>query len=315
MFDSRQVKMQSCVGFLASVAVILTAIGAFGPTGSGSGYWYGDRLYGGWVELCKSDMDHSCSTMTAAAAVAVLAFLFTLMGCITCFTPNYDNCRHARIRLIAFLLGAFWAGLSLILYPAANLDDYPFVENVAWPCDFVAFWLLSLLSALLRTHAKKSREPPPSRPIPQLSAPPPETESVEMAVMPVSLLPNMPPSQALAPAPMLLLPPGWEQGTDAQGQIYFLDHNSGTTTWTDPRLAPARYDSGPSAVAKGAVQNIPRLAAIPTASDDQIGELELAAIELSGFPAMPLCEVPNISWLSCSRVVLVFCRSCQAHSR
>ena len=198
MFDSRQVNMQSYVGFLGSVAVILTAIGAFGPTGSGSGYWSGDRLYGGWVEVCKSDMDLSCSTMTAAAAVAVLAFLFTLMGCITCFTPNYDNRQHARIRLLAFVLGAFWAVLSLILYPAANLDDYPFVENVAWPCDFVAFWLLGLLSALLRTHAKKSREPPPSWPIPQLSLSAPHPESVEMAVMPVSLLPNEPLGRALA---------------------------------------------------------------------------------------------------------------------
>jgi hypothetical protein len=93
-----------------------------------------------------------------------------------------------------------------------------------------------------------------AQPIPQMQmcAPAAAGQSVEMAVMPVSLslLPNEPPSQDLAPAPVLPLPPGWEQGTDAHGQIYFLDHNSGTTTWTDPRLAPARYDSGPSAATR-----------------------------------------------------------------
>jgi hypothetical protein len=105
-----------------------------------------------------------------------------------------------------------------------------------------------------------------AQPIPQMqmSAPAGAGQSVEMAVMPMSLHANKPLGHALA--------------------------------------------------AEGAVRNAPRLVATPTASDDQIGELELAAIELSGLPAMPLCEVPNISWLSCSCVVLVFCRSCEAHS-
>ncbi len=97
----------------------------------------------------------------------------------------------------------------------------------------------------------RSRNP---EPIPQMQmcAPAAAGQPVEMAVMPVSLslLPNEPPRHALAPALVLPLPPGWEQGTDAHGQIYFLDHNSGTTTWSDPRLAPARYDSGPSAATR-----------------------------------------------------------------
>lgn len=33
------------------------------------------------------------------------------------------------------------------------------------------------------------------------------------------------------------LPPGWEMGTDSQGRAFFIDHNTQTTTWTDPRLA------------------------------------------------------------------------------
>lgn len=31
------------------------------------------------------------------------------------------------------------------------------------------------------------------------------------------------------------LPSGWEQGKNAQGRIYFIDHNTRTTTWKDPR--------------------------------------------------------------------------------
>jgi len=31
------------------------------------------------------------------------------------------------------------------------------------------------------------------------------------------------------------LPKGWEKGTDARGKIYFIDHNTQTTTWRDPR--------------------------------------------------------------------------------
>ncbi len=84
-----------------------------------------------------------------------------------------------------------------------------------------------------------------AQPIPQMQmcAPAAAGQSVEMAVMPVSLLPNEPPIQALAPAPMLPLAPRWERGTDAHGEIHFLDHSSGTTTWTDPlatAVSPAK---------------------------------------------------------------------------
>ena len=30
------------------------------------------------------------------------------------------------------------------------------------------------------------------------------------------------------------LPQGWEQRVDANGKIYFVNHNDQTTTWTDP---------------------------------------------------------------------------------
>jgi LSD1 subclass zinc finger protein len=30
-------------------------------------------------------------------------------------------------------------------------------------------------------------------------------------------------------------PPGWEVRTGEDGRSYFIDHNTGTSTWTDPR--------------------------------------------------------------------------------
>jgi len=32
------------------------------------------------------------------------------------------------------------------------------------------------------------------------------------------------------------LPPGWEQGVTAEGDIYYINHNNKTTSWYDPRL-------------------------------------------------------------------------------
>ncbi|KAK1931649.1 RUN and FYVE domain-containing protein 1 [Phytophthora citrophthora] len=36
------------------------------------------------------------------------------------------------------------------------------------------------------------------------------------------------------------LPAGWEELIDGQGRVYFVDHNTRTTTWMDPRVAAAR---------------------------------------------------------------------------
>ncbi len=33
----------------------------------------------------------------------------------------------------------------------------------------------------------------------------------------------------------LPLPPGWEKGVDKYGRVYFIDHNTKTNTWNDPR--------------------------------------------------------------------------------
>ncbi|KAF0686614.1 Aste57867_21586 [Aphanomyces stellatus] len=37
------------------------------------------------------------------------------------------------------------------------------------------------------------------------------------------------------PPSSLPLPPGWEELRDAQGRVYFVDHSTRTTTWIDPR--------------------------------------------------------------------------------
>ncbi|RLN72756.1 hypothetical protein BBJ28_00006286 [Nothophytophthora sp. Chile5] len=45
------------------------------------------------------------------------------------------------------------------------------------------------------------------------------------------------------------LPPGWEELIDAEGRVYFVDHNTRTTTWMDPRVVAAasrRRTRGPS---------------------------------------------------------------------
>ena len=31
-----------------------------------------------------------------------------------------------------------------------------------------------------------------------------------------------------------VLPPGWEERVDSRGRVYYVDHNTRTTTWTPP---------------------------------------------------------------------------------
>uniref|UniRef100_A0A8R1IBF6 WW domain-containing protein n=1 Tax=Caenorhabditis japonica TaxID=281687 RepID=A0A8R1IBF6_CAEJA len=39
-----------------------------------------------------------------------------------------------------------------------------------------------------------------------------------------------------------LLPPNWETAYTENGDKYFIDHNTGTTTWDDPRELPAGWE-------------------------------------------------------------------------
>jgi hypothetical protein len=104
----------------------------------------------------------------------------------------------------------------------------------------IAAVVCSMLLACLCNYACHDEQPSPPM---QMAAPAAEAHSIEMDVMPASALPNEPQGRALASLQMQPLPPGWEQCTDTQGRVYFVDHNSATSTWADPRSAPCRSDS------------------------------------------------------------------------
>ena len=74
----------------------------------------------------------------------------------------------------------------------------------------------------------------PARPQPALvpSSPPTTTTPASTTLA----TPASPPTTASDPIP---LPHGWEERQTPDGRPYFVDHNSRTTTWLDPRLANA----------------------------------------------------------------------------
>lgn len=43
-------------------------------------------------------------------------------------------------------------------------------------------------------------------------------------------------SPASSPAPLGPLPEGWEQAATSDGEIYFINHQTRTTSWFDPRI-------------------------------------------------------------------------------
>ncbi len=56
-----------------------------------------------------------------------------------------------------------------------------------------------------------------------------------------------------AKAPSPLLPPGWEQRLDPKTQrLFYVNHNTRSTTWADPRLADDRLTPRPTAAAVAA---------------------------------------------------------------
>lgn len=53
------------------------------------------------------------------------------------------------------------------------------------------------------------------------------------------------------------LPSGWEQRITPEGRPYFVDHNTRTTTWVDPRRQQYIRTYGPSASQQGTIQQQP----------------------------------------------------------
>ena len=71
----------------------------------------------------------------------------------------------------------------------------------------------------------------PARPQPT-PAPSPTTTTASSTTI-------LPPATATATSDAVPLPEGWEERQTPDGRPYFVDHNSRTTTWVDPRIANA----------------------------------------------------------------------------
>eukprot|EP00667_Euglena_gracilis_P020670 EG_transcript_22411 len=73
-----------------------------------------------------------------------------------------------------------------------------------------------------------------------------------------------PPAAARSGSPPL--PPGWSKGTTNAGEVYFIDHNTKSSTWEDPRKAfapPGRQPAGYRPEAPGGYRPDPRRAVNP----------------------------------------------------
>ncbi|CAO1626902.1 unnamed protein product [Sympodiomycopsis kandeliae] len=60
------------------------------------------------------------------------------------------------------------------------------------------------------------------------------------------------------------LPPGWEQRNTPEGRAYFVDHNSRTTTWVDPRRQQIMRIMGPNNNLSVQPQNLSQLGPLPS---------------------------------------------------
>ncbi|KAI9267104.1 hypothetical protein EDC94DRAFT_602292 [Helicostylum pulchrum] len=60
------------------------------------------------------------------------------------------------------------------------------------------------------------------------------------------------------------LPPGWEMRTNPEGRSYFVDHNTRTTTWVDPRRQQYINTIGPGSNLQVQVQPVSQLGPLPS---------------------------------------------------
>jgi hypothetical protein len=80
------------------------------------------------------------------------------------------------------------------------------------------------------------------------------------------------------------LPLGWQELKDAEGRVYFVDHNTRTTTWVDPRVAAHTTNGNMNGPSRGSGGSGDRVSAKPTprATDYQglgrIGDLHGGSI-------------------------------------
>ena len=101
-----------------------------------------------------------------------------------------------------------------------------------------------------RQNALPARPQPAPIPSPTTTTTTPPNTSIP----PASTSPTTPGSDAIP------LPQGWEERQTPDGRPYFVDHNSRTTTWLDPRLANAP----PSVFSSTATQTALNLGSLPS---------------------------------------------------
>ena len=78
----------------------------------------------------------------------------------------------------------------------------------------------------------------PARPQPPPAPSPTTTTTTSMNAPPIVTPPSTSPTTTTT-ADAIPLPQGWEERQTPDGRPYFVDHNSRTTTWLDPRIANA----------------------------------------------------------------------------
>jgi len=64
--------------------------------------------------------------------------------------------------------------------------------------------------------------------------------------IPITEPPIQPSSLILTQPQQHNLPPGWESRSDEKGHVYFVDHNTRTTTYQDPRIIRMNPSMNPS---------------------------------------------------------------------
>ena len=113
---------------------------------------------------------------------------------------------------------------------------------------------------------------PPMAVVPPQQQPPPPPSMPQQSVQPQPQLPRPSSNDSLGP-----LPPRWEQDVTPDGEIYFINHDTQTTTWYDPRL-PTQRQQVPMRVPSSASQDCPTVGMTPAQRRQQ--EARLARLEI-----------------------------------
>jgi hypothetical protein len=113
----------------------------------------------GWVSACQNAINlassyadvSDCQCLIAAAALAVIAWIFALLAALTACIAQIR-----RFGVVLSGIGAFFALLSLIIY-AAKLNAYLAYVSAGWPCEIIAF-VFFVVQAILFIRIKSGSE-------------------------------------------------------------------------------------------------------------------------------------------------------------